>query len=187
MPALDHKFLLSLRADAKEYDNFVETGTYMGETIFAMEPFFKSLYTIEISDEYHTNTKKRYNGDKIKFILGNSSEKLMQLIPNLKGTAIFFLDGHWSGGNTGRGDKDCPLMEELNAIYNNFMNRAILIIDDVRLFGRGPNRDGYKCDWEDINVDKILKMLDNRITNKYYLPSTMNDKDRLIVHLKNIQ
>tara|TARA_B110001450_G_scaffold241584_1_gene251179 strand:- start:110 stop:253 length:144 start_codon:yes stop_codon:yes gene_type:complete len=39
MPGIDFGFLQKLQTDYKSYPNFIETGTYKGETIF-----FKFIY-----------------------------------------------------------------------------------------------------------------------------------------------
>jgi hypothetical protein len=82
--------LLQLKNDYKKFVSFVETGTLYGETIFAMEPFFNSLYTIELSEKYHSLTKSKYNGNKINFLLGDSSIVLESLLPKMKENTIFF-------------------------------------------------------------------------------------------------
>jgi hypothetical protein len=46
---------------------------------------------------------------------------------------LFWLDGHYSGGATARGHKDCPVLEELDAIFNSPFEHVIYI-DDARLF-----------------------------------------------------
>ena len=38
MPSIDIKFINSLQNDYTEYPNFIETGTYRGDTILHMEP-----------------------------------------------------------------------------------------------------------------------------------------------------
>jgi hypothetical protein len=48
--------------------------------------------------------------------------------------AIFWLDGHYSAGITAKGDKECPIFEELNAILNKNEFNHILLIDDARCF-----------------------------------------------------
>ena len=40
------------------YPTFVETGTYLGETILALEPYFCELHTIEIKYDLFTNIQK---------------------------------------------------------------------------------------------------------------------------------
>ena len=52
MPSLNEDFLLELQDDYTKYTCFIETGTFIGETIFALEPYFKKLYTIEFSEKY---------------------------------------------------------------------------------------------------------------------------------------
>ena len=64
MPSIDKEFLLLLQDDYTKYNSFVETGTFLGETTFTMEPFFNKLYTIEFSEKYYNNTKNKYSGSK---------------------------------------------------------------------------------------------------------------------------
>ena len=69
MPAINKSFLELLQDDFTKYKCFIETGTYLGETIFSVEPLFNKLHTIEFSEKYYNGTKSKYNGDKINFIL----------------------------------------------------------------------------------------------------------------------
>jgi len=183
MPNIDLTFITDLQADYTNYPNFIETGTYLGETILKVEPYFSNLHTIEIKKEFYENVKKKYSGNKITFYLGDSSNVLTEILPDINGRTIFFLDGHWSAGNTGRGDKDCPLYEELNSIILHHADEAIIIIDDIRLFGKGPTQGTEICNWEEINVENILKIVEDRITHKYYLPSGIIVDDRLVIHI----
>ena len=77
MPKIDKNFLTDLLDNYAVYPNFIETGTYYGETIFAVEPCFKKLYTIELSKELYQNVTSNYRGEKITFIQGDSSTKLL--------------------------------------------------------------------------------------------------------------
>jgi hypothetical protein len=183
MPCLDLNILKSLQDDYTKYNCFVETGTLIGETIFAFEPYFNKLYTIEFSPKYYNYAKSLYRGNKINFILGDSSVVFEHLLPTLNEKCIFFLDGHWSCGDTGRSTKDCPLNEEITHINNLFNNEAIIIIDDFRLFGRS-NKNGLVEDWSQINKNNLLSILESRITNVYHLDSIHAKDDRLIIHIK---
>ena len=183
MPSIDKEFLLLLQDDYTKYNSFVETGTFLGETTFTMEPFFNKLYTIEFSEKYYNNTKNKYNGDKIHFILGDSSIVFESLLPNITDKCIFFLDGHWSGGDTGHSNKDCPLNEEITHINNLFTNDAIIIIDDFRLFGLDKSSGKLGEDWSKINKEVLLNILQARINKVYHLDSETAKDDRLIIHI----
>ena len=185
MPSINRHFLGKLREDYTKFSTFIETGTFMGETIFAVESYFDKLYTIEFSEKYYNNTKRAYNGNKINFILGDSSIEFISLLPTINDNCIFFLDGHWSSGDTGKSNKDCPLVEEITHINNLFTHEAIIIIDDFRLFGKCPNT-GLAEDWSNINKDTLLEILKKRINNEYHLDSEYSVDDRLVIHINAI-
>ena len=182
MPSLDYQILYQLRDKFTDYPCFIETGTHKGETIFQMESYFKQLYTIEYSEKYYTTTKGKYIGNKIDFLLGDSSVVFETLLPKIQEKTIFFLDGHWSSGDTGRSEKDCPLIEEITHIQNLFVPSAILIIDDYRMFGKGPCETQSE-DWTSITKDKIIDILNPRIIDIYCLDSSICKNDRLILHI----
>ena len=182
MPSIHRGTLLQLHDDYNQYPCFVETGTLNGGTIFGMEPFFDTLYTIEVSERYYNGTKNRYKGNKITFLLGDSSKVLGDVVPTLAEPTIFFLDGHWSSGDTGRGEKDCPLVEEITHIATAFKHKAIIIVDDFRLFGLGPPT-GVGENWMEIRKDTLLEILGTRVGEVYHLDSECAKDDRLIIHI----
>ena len=96
MPSLQRSFLNQLKGYTPEYSVFVETGTYLGDTIFAMEPYFNTLYTIELKEQFYKSVKAKYNGNKINFLLGDSAVVLTGVLPTIQTPTVFFLDGHWS-------------------------------------------------------------------------------------------
>lgn len=183
MPSLSVDFLKSLQTDYRQYPCFIETGTLNGNTTFAMEPLFDSLYTIEYSEKYYTNTKNRYKGNKIQFLHGDSSEVFKALLPTIQDKAIFFLDGHWSGSDTGHSAKDCPLEEELQCIQTLFKQKAVVIIDDYRLFGLDKSSDKLGEDWSQISKSRLLSIVSSRLDVVYHLDSSLAKDDRLILHL----
>ena len=90
MPSLTFNFLNELQENFKDFPIFIETGTYMGETIFSMESLFNKLYTIEINEELYINTKSQYRGNKIQFIFGDSSNEIKNVLEECDNKVLFF-------------------------------------------------------------------------------------------------
>jgi hypothetical protein len=112
----------------------VETGTFLGDTLYSLYNDFNTLYSIELSEEFYAKAKHRFSKySKVRLIQGDSGKQLFKLVPSLNEPVLFWLDGHYSGGITAKGDKECPVYEELNAIFNSSKNHVI-VIDDARLF-----------------------------------------------------
>ncbi len=113
---------------------FIETGTFLGDMLEAVQNNFDTLYSIEIVDFIHELAKNRFKKNtKIKLLLGDSSVKLPELVQQLKAPALFWLDGHFSGGDTGFGDTGCPIYAEIDTIFAS-PHKHILLIDDARCF-----------------------------------------------------
>jgi hypothetical protein len=47
---------------------------------------------------------------------------------------LFWLDGHYSGGDTAQGDLNCPVWGELEAIFGGMTQPFVVLIDDARCF-----------------------------------------------------
>lgn len=117
------------------YKTLVETGTYFGDMIEAQRDNFDIIYSVELSKEFWKRAVIRFKKYKnIEIIQGDSGKVLPAIVPGLKSPAIFWLDGHYSAGNTAKGDKVCPILEEIDAILKNNYFEHILLIDDARLF-----------------------------------------------------
>ncbi len=112
----------------------VETGTYLGDMVYAMKDQFEKIYSIELSEKLHLKATKRFkNEDNINLLQGDSGSRLSEIVNELDGPALFWLDGHYSGGITALGAKECPVPEELDAIFISKYPHIILI-DDARMF-----------------------------------------------------
>ena len=92
MPEINQPFLLSLQDDYTKFPCFIETGTCWGATIFNIEPYFNNIYTIEFSERIYEITKNKYTGNKINFLLGDSSIVFETLLPTITEPTVFFLD-----------------------------------------------------------------------------------------------
>ena len=96
---------------------FIETGTYMGDTIYNMISEFNKIYSIELSEKYVNYATKRFeNNNKVTIIHGDSTLMLKSILNEVNDSVFFWLDGHWSGGDTAKGNLDCPLIEEITII-----------------------------------------------------------------------
>lgn len=133
----------------------VETGTYFGDMLEAMKNEFIDLYSIELSEELFYLCLDRFKENKnIHLTNGDSGKELLSIFKNIKNTTIFWLDGHYSGGITKKGNKFTPIKEELNSIFLFFKQKYIILIDDARNFGR-PDRDEWPSLSEINNIIKI--------------------------------
>jgi hypothetical protein len=115
---------------------FIETGTFMGDTTFEMSKYFDKLYTVEIDRKlFQTATERFKNLPKIKVFQGDGAEALPIVLSNVPKDekCMFWLDGHYSGSVTGKGDSNTPILKEIEAVYQHNNNHVILI-DDARLF-----------------------------------------------------
>lgn len=112
----------------------VESGTYLGDMVWAQQDNFDKIYTIELSKHLHQLAQKRFKKkEHIHVLLGDSGKMMTTVVKEISDKAIFWLDGHYAGGITARGEKDCPIWDELKAILSTDIEHIILI-DDARLF-----------------------------------------------------
>ena len=68
----------------------------------------------------------------------------------------------------------------------NHTDEAVIIVDDIRLFGMGPNKGNCLENWEEINIENTLKIVKDRMVNHYFLPSKLNKEDRLVIHISKM-
>lgn len=115
-------------------DAFVETGTYRGDTVAKVRGRVASVVSIELDEQLATLARRRFaRCQNVTIVQGDSAEMLRTVVPGLPGRAVFWLDGHYSGGVTA-GAGACPLTSELLTILADARDHIILV-DDVRLFG----------------------------------------------------
>jgi len=121
----------------KKYNckNLIETGTLHGEMIEAQKRSFNKVYSIELDTKLYREALDRFKYDyNIKLIQGDSGEKMGEVIKEISSQSIFWLDGHYSGTYTARGEVDCPIYGELNCIFSGKIKNHILLIDDALCF-----------------------------------------------------
>lgn len=112
----------------------IETGTFRGEMVYAQRKNFEKIISIELSEELFKIAKNRFKNYKhIEIIHRDSGKILEELINKISEPAIFWLDGHYSGFETAKGDLETPINRELKTVLNSEINHIILV-DDARMF-----------------------------------------------------
>jgi hypothetical protein len=107
---------------------FVETGTYMGDTVAAVSPLFDRCWTIEFSNELHRRARDRFAGSNVECLNGDSGIVIRQILQVLPGQTLFWLDAHASGGVTADAGYD-PLVAELTSIFDRPETHVVLVDD----------------------------------------------------------
>jgi hypothetical protein len=154
----------------------VETGTYYGGTIEAMKSSFDRIYSIELSENLYKKAKKKFKEfSHIELICGDSGVELINLLPQINEPALFWLDGHYSGGETARGEEDTPIYKELLHILNSPCKEHVIVIDDARFFDSDPSypsieniKDFVKSKRLDLDItvkDDSIRIIPIKITN----------------------
>lgn len=144
--------------------NFVETGTFRGNTSFWAAQHFEKVYTIEIDPEISRETASKADcPSNIEFFVGNSKEVLPKVVGQLDGNSVFWLDGHWCNVAELGKDMECPLMDEIHALRN--LKDSVILIDDARAF-LGPLPPPHdNTQWP--RIDEIFLLL------KSYFPANL--------------
>ena len=156
---------------AKKYSiiNFIETGTYKGDMINAVKNIFKKIYSIELSPELFREAKKRFSEtNNIDLHCGDSGMLLKKILMEIKTPTLFWLDAHYSKGETVKGETNTPVLSELETILNHKIKNHAILIDDARCFD-GTN------DYPKISEIKVF--IEKRAP--HYTVKTINDIIRI--------
>ena len=146
---------------------FIETGTYKGDMVRRMSSRFEKIYSIELSDDLYTKAREKFaHFSHIEILNGDSGIVLPKLLRRIKEPALFWLDAHYSTGETVRGSLDTPVEQELRAILSHPVRNHVILIDDAREF---VGKNGYP---PIANVEKMAR-------ENGYLFEMKNDNIRL--------
>ena len=161
-------------------DVFVEGGTYKGGTAKSMGKKFRKIFTIEKSDIMFEIAKENLKDtNNITLLKGDTREHLDSIIANNE-NILFWLDAHWSGGDTYGEEDECPLIEELNIIFK-YNKNYVILIDDARLFLAPPpyphNFNNWQSltdimkaipeSWELIEFEDVIYLFPKEINNEF--------------------
>ena len=113
----------------------VETGTYEGEMVEAMRTHFAKVYSVELSPEHFKRAAERFAAhENVEIIFGDSALMLPDVLMDITEPALFWLDGHYSAGNTAKGDTETPILSELDVILRHVVKGHVILVDDARCF-----------------------------------------------------
>jgi hypothetical protein len=130
-----------LRHYLKHYalEILIETGTFWGDTIAALEADCRQIYSIELSSQLYAHAKKRFKGhSNVHLLNGDSAKILPGLLADVTEPVLFWLDAHYSHNETARGETDTPIEQELRIILAAAQLSHVILIDDARFFGADP-------------------------------------------------
>lgn len=136
---------------------FVETGTYYGDTVAAIKDMYASVISIEVDAALHGKACERFANDaNVRIVLGDCAKKMPEILADLQEPAVFWLDGHYSGGVTGKGVIEDPILISLKQIAEHPVRGHVIFVDDARTF---VGREGHP----DISeVFDCIKKVDSR-------------------------
>ncbi len=125
-----YRLIRKLRDDFR-LRQFVETGTYEGETALAMTLLFERVFTCDAKD--WPRPVDFYYADNLVYETRSSPDFLRAHLPEIRKESLYFLDAHWG--------PYWPLRDELEIIFGQ-CNNPVVIIDDFDA-GNGLCFDAY--------------------------------------------
>lgn len=159
-----HALILALQAEFNTRF-FFESGTFQGTTAAWAAEHFEQVITCELAESLYEQARQRHAAHaSIDFRLADSRAVLREIAPTLQQPAIFWLDGHWSGGETYGAEDECPVLDELAAI-NTSPTAHVILIDDARLFLSPPPAPHQLANWPDLAT--LIEVL--RARHPYYV------------------
>jgi hypothetical protein len=120
---------------------FIETGTFYGDTSFALRNSFDRIFSIELDHALFERASRRLERyQQIILLEGDSGELIPKVMAQISEPALFWLDAHYSGGITAHGSIGSPISRELDTIFSHSVQNHVILIDDARDF---TGQDGY--------------------------------------------
>jgi hypothetical protein len=119
---------------------FVETGTYLGHSLENVCGLFERAVSIELSPQLHAAAQRKFaDRPNVTLLQGDSAQRIVEAATLCAGLpTLYWLDAHWSAGNTARGDENTPILAELALIADRVGADDVVLIDDMRNFVTVP-------------------------------------------------
>jgi hypothetical protein len=108
----------------------IETGTFLGATTYLFSGSYSQVYSIEADPDLFLSARSFLSHRLgINLFQGNSGVILKEVLDNISGRALIFLDAHYSTGITSNLYGESPLEDELRLLLD---TDHLIIIDDAR-------------------------------------------------------
>lgn len=156
--SLDPQLVAALQS-ALPLGVLVETGTFKGDTVSALESYFNKVVSMELSEALCSDAVKRFaDYSHVRILQGNSGDKLREMRSEFQDVGVlYWLDAHWCvATDTAGGLSQCPLLAELQAI-GKLNEKSVVLIDDARLFLAAPLSPHEISHWP--NFHQIVEQL----------------------------
>ena len=178
--------------DFYNIDNFVETGTGAAEVVRSISNIKSDLniHTIEIIEEIFNKNKISHSYlTNVNWHLGQSSEVMPEILPQLEGNTLFWLDAHFPGADFGLAsygdeedlDKRLPLRSELEIIVEGRdVSNDVFVIDDLRVYEDGPFETG---NWAERNLygGDGIAFIEDQFEDTHYVVRSYNKQGFVIL------
>ena len=118
-----------------DHNLFFETGTHKGDGVQnALNMGFEEVISIEILPKFYEECVERFKDkieeNKVHLFLGDSNERMEEMLELIKEPSLIFLDGHFNNGD--------PLWKELEILKNHPIKTHTIIVDDMpNYYGNG--------------------------------------------------
>lgn len=97
---------------------------------------FRRIYSIELDEGLYQRAKSKYRQFHHIFLFqGDSVKVLPRVLDQIHEPCLFWLDAHYSGSITAKGDLETPIVRELSQILSHpLVAQHVILIDDARNF-----------------------------------------------------
>ncbi len=117
---------------------FVEAGTYKGQTTAFFIPHADQVISVELHDGLFAAAQKRFaQQPNVTLVRGDSLVEIPRIVATCSSPPLVFLDGHFSGAGTAKGEEMEPAESTLGRLADVTPAGTTIVIDDLRLFGSG--------------------------------------------------
>jgi hypothetical protein len=114
---------------------FIETGTFKGDTLASVAETGIRSISVELSREYFDRANQRFAGVRnVELHQGDAGDVLPRIVATLQEPALFWLDGHYSAGETAHGVLASPVSAEVRCILDSPVKGHVMLIDDANEF-----------------------------------------------------